>query len=72
MTLKVSPLQPSRPFILQCPCGHKWAEAIQLPMPIDLFVKRLRSICCPKCFQTKKVMILYGELYEEARKELGV
>ena len=32
-----------------CDCGHVWREVITLPIPMDIFTKRLKAVACPKC-----------------------
>ncbi len=55
-------------------CGHKWAERFELPMLVDAVVARVEEIShCPKCGNSKDTMMLRGERYKAAYKEiLGV
>ena len=58
-------------MILECPkCGHRWLEEFNLPMRVDVFVKRARGVdICPQCGKTKMNMLI-GDKYREALKEL--
>ena len=58
-------------FILQCPCGHEWAERLSLPMHLGAAVSRMKGMdCCPKCGRKRKAVMLQGDAFKEAKKRL--
>ena len=58
-------------MILECPCGHRWLEKVKLPMRVDAFIARARGFrVCPVCGNNKKIMMLIGDKFREALKEL--
>jgi hypothetical protein len=30
-------------------CKHKWIEILPIPMRVDVFARRVKSITCPRC-----------------------
>jgi len=57
-------------IILECKCGHKWAEQVTLPMTVTAFVKRSKGWdYCPKCSR-KGAYLLSGDRFKEAYGEL--
>lgn len=59
-------------IILECPCSHRWVERLtRLPMAVCAFIARLKGMSvCPICGKSKDVMLLTGERYRQAYKEL--
>lgn len=64
----------SEHMILECSkCQHQWVEHIELPMEVGAFVARAKGFCvCPACGVDKGVMMLVGERYRQACKDLGL
>lgn len=58
-------------MILECPCGHRWLERTELPMIVEAWLARAKAFqVCPKCGNNKKIMMLVGDMFREAIKEL--
>lgn len=56
--------------ILECKCGYQWEEKLKLPMRMEAFVSRLKGwMSCPVC-NGKKILLLTGEKYQEAKTKL--
>lgn len=52
-------------------CGHKWVERLALPMIVEAFTARVAGAShCPKCGTSKNTMMLTGECFRDAYKEL--
>lgn len=60
-------------MVLECPkCQHQWVEKLDLPMEVGAAVARMKAASiCPKCGNGKGVMMLLGDRYRAALKELG-
>ncbi len=54
---------------LKCPdCEREWTEHFDLPMNMNVFIKKSKAIACPGCGSKKAGMVPSGDFFVEDKQ----
>lgn len=74
MTDKLKHLGPSNAMALSCKfCNHVWLQDVDLPIPMDGYLKLLRTLRCQACSAgVMALSIHFGKSLDEIKAAMGV